>query len=327
MAWGTCLGTVPAGGPSLRGFVHSSRSVPRFPASEIAVPAAESDDAVLGRPVALAFGGGRLYVVDALDCAVKIFAKNGRFLGSFGGKGQGPGQLSFPSGVCVAGNLTAVADKLNFRIQLFDDQGRSRGGFKLPFAPDRVIALGAGRLLITVNPTGRLPDERLLHVYETDGRRVWDGLETQASSDPVSAVFRNMILVCPGQSGDFYVLFRCGDRTVLHYSDSGALMDPIAVDERYASMPVVLPIGRGGLRLSGFCWAAAFDRGLLYMSAPQPLSGMDLGPGRSIAKVDEAGRLRSVIDLPCAIHRFLVADGYLFAIDGEDELRIFEVPR
>jgi hypothetical protein len=57
------------------------------------------------------------------------------------------------------------------------------------------------------------------------------------------------------------------------------------------------------------------------------MAGKDLGPGRTLSVVDGEGGLRAVIELPCPVHRFLVADGRLFAIDDEGRLRIFEVGR
>jgi hypothetical protein len=303
------------------------QAVDRRKAVEVVVPASESDEAVLGRPVALALGADRLYIADALDCAVKVFSKDGRFLGSFGRKGRGPGELSFPSGVSVAGGEIIVADKLNFRIQVFDGQGKARGGFKVPFAPDRVFSLGAQKLLVTGNPTGRRRGERLLHVYDAGGRLLWEGLEAGTSSDPILDTFRNMILVCPGESGDFHVIFRSGQRTILHFSGAGALTGQIAVDERHAFKILDMPSRRGVMRLAGFCWAAARDRGLFYLSAPEDMDGRDLGPGRTASIIDGQGRLQAVVDLPCAVHRFLVADGRMFAIDDEGGLRIFEVGR
>lgn len=308
--------------------VRSFQSYPCRQVREIAVPPDPSDEAVLGRPVAMALDTDRLWVADALDCAVKIFSREGRYLGSFGRKGQGPGELSFPSGVCAAGKTIAVADKMNFRIQFFDGEGKAAGGFKLPFAPDRILALGGGRLLVTSNPTGRQAGERLLHLHEPDGRPIWDGLEPIRSRDPVADAFRNMILVCAGTQGDFFVVFRSGERRILHYSASGDLAGSVEVDPGYRSRRVETPdAGRGRLKLDGFCWAAAFHQGRFYLSPPEILDGKDLGPGRTIAVVDISGRLLEVIELPCAVHRFLVAGDRLFAIDGDASLRVFEVAR
>ena len=303
------------------------QAVERWKVVEVAQPANDADEAVLARPIALAVDKDRLYIADALDCAVKVFSTGGRFLGSFGRKGKGPGELNFPSGVCVAGDKVAVADKLNFRVQKFDREGRAGGGFKLAFAPDRIFALNDDRLLITGNPSGRRNGERLLHIFDKEGRAIWDGFEARSSSDPVLDVFQNMILVCPGDNGDFHVIHRTGERAISRFSGSGSLLGTIAVDERLPFKPLDMPSGRGATRLLGFCWAAAGDGGLLYLSAPEMVDGKDLGPGRTLSVIDGQGRLRAEVELTCAVHRFLVENGRVFAIDDEGGLRIFEVAR
>jgi hypothetical protein len=302
-------------------------SVPRRGAVEIPLPANDEDAALLGRPVAMALGRDGLYVADALDCAIKVFSRQGRFLRSFGRKGSGPGELNFPSGVAVENDGIVVADKLNFRIQVFGRDGVCRGGFRLPFPPDRVFVLGPDRLLVTVNPTGRRSGEKLLRVVDRAGRILWGGLEARATADPVADAFRNMILVCPGQTGDFRVVFRSGERNILRFSGSGTRRASIAVDDRYAFKTVDLRSERATVRLAGFCWAAAGDGGLLYLSAPEVLDGRDLGPGRTLSLIDDEGRLQAVVELPVPVHRFVVEAGRVFAIDPESALRIWEVGR
>jgi len=291
------------------------------------VPANDVDEACLGRPIALALDADALYVVDAQDCAVKVFSKDGQFRRSIGRKGHGPGELSFPSGVSVLGGEVFVADKSNRRIQVFDREGRAIGGFRVPFAPDKVLALAAGTLLVTSHPTGRSAGEKLLHIYDESGRLRWEGLEAFVSSDRVFDAFRNMILVCAGGSGDFFVLFRSGERKVLRFSNTGALLGRIPVDERYAFLPLDLPFAGPRKRLLGFCWAAAWARGYLYMSAPEPVDGRDLGPGRRLSVFDGEGRLAGSVELPRPVHRFVVEDRRIFAVDEEGGLRIFEVVR
>jgi hypothetical protein len=136
-----------------------------------------------------------------------------------------------------------------------------------------------------------------------------------------------MILAFPGEGGDFYVVFRSGERRVLRFASTGALLGTIAVDARHVSKPIDLPFKRGKTRLAGFCWAAAFDRGFLYLSAPSPVDGKDLGPGREISVIDAAGVLRAVVALSRPVHRFVVEGDRIFAVDDEGELRIFEVVR
>jgi hypothetical protein len=324
---GTTAGVILAAALAAGAGTSDRQAVRRSKAVEVTVTENEAGAAVLGRPLALACDADHLYIADALDCAVKIFSKEGRFLRSFGRKGEGPGELSFPSGVSAAGDSIAVADQFNHRIQIYDGEGMGRGGFKVPFAPDKIYTLGANKLLVTRTPTGRKTGELLLHIYDTDGGIVWEGLEARTSPDPVYDAFRNMILVCLGGADDFNIIFRTGERSIYHFSASGALLSKITVDDRLVFRTLEMPFTRGVKALAGFCWAAAGDRGLFYLSAPEFLAGRDLGPGRTLSLIDGQGRLQAVVELPCAVHRFLVADGRMFAIDDGGGLRIFEVGR
>lgn len=299
----------------------------RWKAVEVAAAENDADQALLGRPVGLAFEGGSLYICDAQDCAVKVFAGDGKFLRAVGRKGAGPGELNFPSGVSVRGGRIYVADKSNSRVQVFDGEGRVLGGFALPFRPDRVLALDGEALLVSSNPTGRAASEKLLHIYDPAGRLLWEGLEASVSSDRVYDAFRNMIVVCAGGDGDFYVVHRNGERDVLHFAASGVLAGRVPVDERHAFLPLDLPFAGPKKRLLGFCWAADWDGGFLYISAPERLDGRDLGPGRRLSMIDRTGRLAGTIDLPCPVHRFAVEGRRVFAVDEDGGLRIFEVVR
>lgn len=312
-------------GPSGAG--PGAQEVARLTAREIAVPPGTSDEAVLGRPAALAFDGDRLFVADAQDSAIKIFDGDGRFLRSFGRKGRGPGELSFPSGVDAAAGLVYVADKLNRRVQIFDGEGAARGGFPVEAAPDKVYALGPDALLVTFNPAGRQPDEARLRIYGAGGAPRWRGLPAEVSADPVYDSFRNMILVCPGEGGDFVVVRRSGERRLTRFDGRGAVVAETAVDERHAFVAMDMPFKGPVKRLLGFCWAAAADRGLLYLAAPEPVDGRDLGPGRRLSVVDGTGRLRATVDLPRPVHRFVVRGGRVFAVDDDGNLCLFEVSR
>lgn len=299
----------------------------RWEAREIAGPTRAAGEAVLGRPIALALDGARLLVADAQDCAVKSFDLDGAFLGSFGRKGRGPGELDFPSGVAAAGGKVFVADKLNSRIQVFDREGRPAGGFPVPFLPDKVLAFEDGALLVTGRPSGARKGESLLNVFDGGGRLRWRGLEGRFSGDPTYDAFLNMILVSPAGGGDFFVVPRCDGRTVLRYASTGELRARFEVDRSHVAPALELPFKNGRRRISGFCWAAASDRGLLYLAAPEPIEGPDLGPGRRLSVIDGGGSLRAVLELPRPVHRFVVGGDRILAIDDEGELGIFEIVR
>ncbi|MBL8490016.1 MAG: 6-bladed beta-propeller [Rhodocyclaceae bacterium] len=73
------------------------------------------------RPTGLAFdrSGGRVFVTDTRDHKVKVFDLEGRLLAAWGGFGEGPGQLNYPTHLALAGERLYVSDTLNARIQVF----------------------------------------------------------------------------------------------------------------------------------------------------------------------------------------------------------------
>ncbi len=293
-----------------------------------ATPAADRpDEAVLARPVALAYDDGTVFVADAQDCAIKVFTKDGGFVRSFGRKGPGPGEFSFPSGVCVSGGRIFVADKFNFRVHVLDAEGRPAGGggFRTGFAPDKIHAIGEGKVLVTSNPSGRPVRESMLHLFDETGTLLWEGLESRAFGDPVYDSFRNMFLVCPDGPDGFYIVFRSEERAVLHFDSGGQALGRVPVDDRYVFKPVDLPFKGPRKTLLGFCWAAASDAGRLYLLEPEAVEGRDLGPGRRLSIIGRDGRLEAVIDLPRRVHRFAVDGRRIYALDEEGELGIFEV--
>ncbi len=107
------------------------------------------------RPTGLAAARGRLYVVDTLGHRVLVYRSGTRpaqLLFQFGGRGTGTGRFNYPTDIAVSagGRLTPggeagriyVNDSLNFRIQVFDAEGRflqavgrpggASGGFQRP---------------------------------------------------------------------------------------------------------------------------------------------------------------------------------------------------
>ncbi len=283
------------------------------------------EEGILIRPLALTFDAENLYVADAEDCAVKVFSKKGRFERSIGRKGQGPGEFSFPSGVSISDGQIIVSDKFNFRIQILDVQGTSLGGFKVPFAPDRVFALGEGVILVTRNPSGRGRNDRLLQAFDRAGRRLWEAFESFLSGDPVYDSFQNMIQVSPGEGGDFFVLPKCRERSVFRFERQGRCLERIPLDEGYEVRRLSLPFKKGSKNILGVCWAWAFAGERFYVLAPDDIGGMDLGPGTEVFVFDRRGRLEGMIPLPVPAIQMAVDGERLYMIDEDRELRIFRI--
>ncbi|MEZ5063779.1 MAG: 6-bladed beta-propeller [bacterium] len=79
------------------------------------------------RPTGIAYHAGRdrLYVVDTVAHTIAIHTPDGRSVGAFGARGDGPGDLNFPTAIDVtADGRLLVTDAMNFRVQVFDADGR-----------------------------------------------------------------------------------------------------------------------------------------------------------------------------------------------------------
>ena len=78
----------------------------------------------LVRPVGLAIHGERLYVADSQQHKVVVFGMNGERISEFGKRGNGDGDLNFPTHIAVdEQGLLYVTDSMNSRVQVLDANG------------------------------------------------------------------------------------------------------------------------------------------------------------------------------------------------------------
>ncbi len=65
-----------------------------------------------------------IYVLDSRACQIKVFDKNGKYIRKIGRKGQGPGEMQFPTMMdIVSGKEIMVCDLRNNRISFYSLQG------------------------------------------------------------------------------------------------------------------------------------------------------------------------------------------------------------
>jgi hypothetical protein len=68
---------------------------------------------------------GSIFVLDAKESLVKSFDATGKFLFSFGKKGQGPGEMNLPAGISISPeNELIIEDAGNRRLAFFDLRGK-----------------------------------------------------------------------------------------------------------------------------------------------------------------------------------------------------------
>jgi len=89
------------------------------------------DEGIFKRPTGLAIDAAarRLYITDTLRDAVYIAALDGTILGHFGKRGDGDGEFNYPTEVVIRNDELVVVDAMNFRVQIFDKEGKFRGKF------------------------------------------------------------------------------------------------------------------------------------------------------------------------------------------------------
>lgn len=95
-------------------------------------PLARFDAGGLRRPTGVAIDRrrGLLYVADTPEHVVRVLRLDGTPVRTLGGRGNGPGQLNFPTFLAVDGaGRVVVNDAMNFRVQIFDADGQLRSVF------------------------------------------------------------------------------------------------------------------------------------------------------------------------------------------------------
>jgi hypothetical protein len=287
----------------------------------------EDDAAVFSMPAAMAVLRGALYVVDAREGALKVFTPEGRYLKDIGRQGKGPGEFDFPSSLAVRDERIFVADTFNYRVQIFDAEGRPLGGFGLSEAPHQVLALGAGRIVVSHRSGLRAGREKLVRCYDEKGTLLGEAVDAERSSDPTYDLFRNELIIMDGGDGTFFAARKNGDRSIGHFDGAGALLGRIDAEPVRPAAKVVLPLKSGARDLTPVHWDCLYRGGRFFTLVPEFDEAGDIGPGRIVGVLDGSGRALEEIALPGPVKKILVEGERIYAFDAESALRIFEVLR
>lgn len=310
--------------------ISSSLAAPprRYSAKEVEPEAKNMDSLYFSRPVAIVYDENNVFVVDSADAEIKVFSKSGAFLYSLGRKGQGPGEFQMPSDMDILGDKVFVADGANQRVQVLDKKGNYLAGFKVPFWPQRILALETERIVLGHIPSGLSGKEKVLHCYNAKGELLWEAMDSYFSEDSVYDMMRNRIFIKKEMKGDFFFLRSSDDRIIRRMNKDGAIVKEIKVTKEYPLKEIILP-ARGGRRKSllGFCWNCASDGEKIYLLTPRFTAEKDLEPGRQIAVIDGAGDIEAFIDFPLEITRIAVEGDKVYGLDSEARLRIFAVKK
>jgi hypothetical protein len=111
---------------------------------------------------------GDIFVLDSSEWKIKKFSKEGKFILSIGGKGDGPGEFrTYPIGIEIDkdGNLFVAEQK---KINIFNESGTFTGSFSLDFGCNDFVMDDKGRVIVL-----GLKDGKIFHIYNKKGENLF----------------------------------------------------------------------------------------------------------------------------------------------------------
>ena len=115
-----------------------------------------------------------VYVTDTLRDKVFVLDINGQVLRTIGRHGAGDGEFNVPTEVIVRGEIVAVVDSMNFRVQLFDRAGNYKGLIGVTGDPSRDIYRPKGVAIDSENHIYLVEGESgLVQVFDREGHLLY----------------------------------------------------------------------------------------------------------------------------------------------------------
>ncbi|HWR15679.1 MAG TPA: 6-bladed beta-propeller [Terriglobales bacterium] len=127
---------------------------------------------------------GDVYVTDTLRDKIYLLDKKGGVIRTIGQHGSGPGEFNYPTEILARSGLLVVVDAMNFRVQLFDREGKalgqigsrdeSAGGL---FRPKGIAIDSEGHIYLVEGLSGTVQvfdrEGRLLYSFGQRGTEPW----------------------------------------------------------------------------------------------------------------------------------------------------------
>jgi sugar lactone lactonase YvrE len=210
---------------------------------------------------------GRLWIADFGNSRIRVFDKDGGYLGGWGGRGSGEFNLRELCGLAIKGDALYVADTWNGRVQAFTTAGLLRATVRDLYGPRGIAVAPDGRVWVADTGNHRVVsyDEQL-----SDMKVIG-----QKGSGP--GQFSSPIGIAAASSGLVYVA-DTGNKRIQFFGEDGAL--------------------RGAFRFPG--WGANVEPqlcvdadGTIYATDPGAGAVLALDPSGAVKSrfaADEAGR-------------------------------------
>ncbi len=207
---------------------------------------------------------GSLYILDTGNYLIKKFSRDGRFIKSFGGQGQGPGELNHPTSINIDndGNIV-VSDQGNNRFEVMSPDGRyiesyslqdiRPGIFRFNSIGQIVMAasgIGGGVIVLGGDEEEEETSNPLFRVFETSGEMKNKIGEMIDIGDGISNSMINNLYYCLDEKDNIYLTYRSVNRIEKH-SPSGEIQFRIERELNYeVNKPEKAKVDRSGGNIS-----------------------------------------------------------------------------
>lgn len=135
------------------------------------------------------------FILDAGNFKIKKYDHDGRFLLSFGNKGQGPGEFEYAGQIVLNNeNRLLVVDGVSKRINIFDTDGNFIDLVRISdYDQPGMFALSNGNYVLSSFVTSDKANKKILHIFDNEFRSIRDFLTPIDYNDFIQNMFLNII--------------------------------------------------------------------------------------------------------------------------------------
>lgn len=250
--------------------------------------------------------GGDIYVLDAMDCALKKFDARGALVKKTGRRGQGPGEFMLPRLLDASPNFLFASDQNIAGVLVFDLELNYVKKIPCPTLIAHLKALGDDR--VAVASMSFQGPGRIL-VLSGEGKILSEISYFEGSA----GLLMDSISFIPGADGGFYIAFLFQDRIEKWSPDGRRLWSRHLLG---GTKSETKKFESFNLPSDTYFKDIAVDaRGHIFVLG----GAMAKAPGRTVYVLNTEGNLQTTFDLPDTSHcLYLDRDGYLYgrANDG-----------
>ncbi len=257
-----------------------------------------------------ASASGEIYVLDALDYALKKFDAAGHLLKKAGRQGPGPGEFLAPRVLVLSADRVYVLDQSRLGILVFDTDLRYKNTLPVPRLLSMMTEIGPGRLAVSgLTPVGQ---SARISILDAEGRL----LSVFPFLDKVDFYLADSISAAADGEGGIYLAYFFQDRIEKRRPNGTLVWSWNLAGPSAADMDKIDAGGREILipRKTYYKSAALDRRGHLLVLC----GGQTKHPSRDVYVFDPAGVRQGAFVLPEPSHCIYVDDnGFLYARANE----------